>query len=74
MKYKNPSMQASKDMTCIKKRDGRTDNPKAICPQLFQSWGHNDTIINIENTILDMRKRTHFESIYCFCDLDLGHE
>ena len=39
MKFQNPSMYGSKDMACIKKRDGRTDNPKAICPPTLEKVG-----------------------------------
>ena len=43
MKFQNISIQGSKDMLCTRKCDERTDKSEAICPQLFQSWWHNET-------------------------------
>ena len=43
MKFKNPSMQGSEVMLCIKKHNtrthGGTDEPEAICPSNFFEVG-----------------------------------
>ena len=39
MKFQNSSIHGFKVMLCIKKRDGRTNNPEAICPSNFFEVG-----------------------------------
>ena len=39
MKFHNISIHGSK-VQCKRKRDERTDKPEALCPHIFQSWGH----------------------------------
>ena len=39
MKFQNPSMYGLEVMLCIKKRNGRTDVPEAICPSNFFEVG-----------------------------------
>ena len=46
MKFQNPSFKMFlKDGRTH--RDGRTDKPKAICSPLFQSWGHNNSLLKL---------------------------
>ena len=58
MKFQHPSMHDSKDIACIKKRDGKS-NIEKYCHYHKQLRTHN---------------LTQFEPIYCFCDIDLDHK
>ena len=44
MKFQNPSFHFFErtDKRTNGQTNKQTDKPKAICSQLFQSWGHND--------------------------------
>ena len=50
MKFQNISIHGFKVMLCTRKRDEQTDKPEAICPQLFQSWGHQNKFLLINDT------------------------
>ena len=39
MKFQNPSMHSSEVMLCIKKFNGRTNVPEAVCPSNFYEVG-----------------------------------
>ena len=42
MKFQNPSFNFFLNGRTDKRTNRWTDEPKAICSPLFQSWGHND--------------------------------
>ena len=62
MKFQDKSIHGSKVIPCTRKRDERTiertDKPKAICPQLFQSWEHKDTGFTPVRS--ELKRKGHF--------------
>ena len=46
MKFENPSFNIFFNGRTNKQTEGRTDKPKAICSQLFQSWGHKKLVFS----------------------------
>ena len=64
MKFQNSSIHGFKVMLCIKKRDerkdGRTDNPEAICPSnFFEVGGINTGILPKYQNIREKYRNTY---------------